>query len=264
LQWQFGAVGTATWSGVPLAAILEKAGAKKSAVEVILVGADKGAVTSDPQSAGAIPFDRSIPIEKARAPETLLAYSMNGEPLTPSHGAPLRAIVGGWYGMAAIKWLAKIIVTETPYDGFWQTFDYAHWERRHGGLATLKPVTAMHPKAQIARPAFGEIVAAGQAYTVRGYAWAGEENIAKVEFSADGGQTWSEAKLTGEAKPFCWQAWEYLWTAPAPSGTAKLLARCYDAKGRGQPEKRDPDRRTYEINHPVPVEVAIRTAGRTP
>ncbi len=258
LQWQFGAVGNAEWTGVPLAAILEKAKAKASAVEVILVGADKGMIAGDHPSPGAIAFDRSIAIEKAKKPEVILAYKQNGEALSASHGFPLRAVIGGWYGMASVKWLSRIIVTEKPYDGFWQTFDYATYERRDGGLASLVPITAMLPKAQIARPLIGEVVPAGKAYTVRGSAWAGEAAVGKVEVSLDGGKTWIEAKLVGEAKPFCWQMWSYSWDVPNAAGPAKLLCRCTDAAGKGQPEKRDPDRRTYAINHLVPVEVTIR------
>ena len=258
LQWQFGAVGNAEWTGVPLAAILEKAKAKASAVEVILVGADKGIIAGDHPTPGVIAFDRSIAIEKAKKPEVILAYKQNGEALSASHGFPLRAVIGGWYGMASVKWLSRIIITEKPYDGFWQTFDYATYERRDGGLASLVPITAMLPKAQIARPLIGEVVPAGKAYTVRGSAWAGEAAVGKVEVSLDGGKIWIEAKLVGETKPFCWQMWTFTWDVPNAAGPAKLLCRCTDAAGKGQPEKRDPDRRTYAINHLVPVEVTIR------
>jgi DMSO/TMAO reductase YedYZ molybdopterin-dependent catalytic subunit len=258
LQWQFGAVGTAEWTGVPLAAILERAKAKPSAVEVILVGADKGAIAADPPTPGPIPFDRSIPIEKAKRPEVLLAHAMNGEALPAAHGGPLRAVVGGWYGMASVKWLTRVVVTEKPYDGYWQTFDYSYFERRDGGLPTLKPVAAIQPKAQIARPAFGEVVPAGKPYTVRGFAWAGEQSVGKVEVSTDGGKTWAGAALEGAERPFCWRQWGFVWDVPAAKGPMKLVARCTDSAGKGQPEKRDPDRRTYMINHLVPVEVTVR------
>jgi DMSO/TMAO reductase YedYZ molybdopterin-dependent catalytic subunit len=258
LQWQFGAVGNAKWTGVPLSAILERAKVKATAVEVILVGGDKGTLGGDHPTPGPIAFDRSIPIEKAKKPEVLLAYKQNGVDLTPSHGFPLRAVVGGWFGMASVKWLSRIIVTEKPYNGFWQTIDYATYERRDGGLATLTPITAMQPKAQIARPLIGEIVPAGKAYTVRGSAWAGEAEVAMVEVSADGGKTWAEAKLGGQKDPFCWRQWEYAWTAPATAGPVKLLCRCVDANGKGQSETRDADRRTYVINHLVPVEVTVQ------
>jgi DMSO/TMAO reductase YedYZ molybdopterin-dependent catalytic subunit len=261
LQWQQGAVGTAEWTGVPLKNVLEITGVNATAKEVILIGADKGAI-ADPATPGAIAFDRSIPLEKALKPECILATHMNGQPLTPSHGFPLRAVIGGYYGMASVKWLSRIVVTDKPYDGFWQTFDYSHWQRRDGGLASLVPVGPMQPKAQIARPTFGEVVPPNTAYTIRGAAWAGEASVSKVEVSVDGGATWQAATFTTDAKPFCWRLWELDWRSPAKTGPLKLLCRCVDDAGRGQPEKRDSDRRTYMINHPVPVEITIGEARK--
>ncbi|CAN5307119.1 sulfite oxidase [soil metagenome] len=256
LQWQQGAVSTAEWGGITLKSILDLAGVKPNTKEVIMVGADSGSI-ADPATPGVIHFDRSIPIEKAMKPECILATHMNGEPLTASHGFPLRAVIGGWYGMAAVKWLTRIVVTDKPYDGFWQTFDYSHWQRRDGGLATLVPVTAMQPKAQIARPTFGEVVPASAKYTIRGAAWAGETNPKSVEVSTDSGTTWAEAKFTTDAKPFCWRLWEFEWNVPAATGTVKLMTRCTDDLGQRQPDKRDGDRRTYMINHTIPVDVTI-------
>ncbi len=258
LQWGFGAVGNAEWTGVPLAAILDEAGVKPSAVEVVLVGAETGAIAADPSTPGPIHFDRSLPIAKARRPEVLLAYKMNGADLTASHGAPLRAVVGGWYGMAAVKWLTRVVVVEKPHAGYWQTMDYSVWERKAGEVPSLVPVTAIQPKASISRPAGFEVVPAGKPYAVTGAAWAGEEKVAKVEVSADGGKTWAAAELVGEDKPFCWRMWKYTWAVPPTAGTATLVARATDAAGRGQPDKRDPDRRTYMINHLIPVEVTVR------
>jgi DMSO/TMAO reductase YedYZ molybdopterin-dependent catalytic subunit len=255
LQWGQGAVGNAKWDGVPLAAILDKAGAKNSAVEVILEGADTGQVNTDPRSPGTIHFARSLPIDKAKKDEVLLAHSMNGEPLTPAHGFPLRAVVGGWYGMASVKWLQRIIVTEKPYQGFWQTLDYSYFERKDG-LPTLRPVTAMQPKAILARPGLHEVIPE-RAYRVFGAAWAGERAVSKVEVSLDGGKTWAGAKLLGDAKPVQWVLWEYVWDKP-PRGPASLVARATDDEGRTQPATRDVDRRTYMINHLVPTPVVVR------
>lgn len=258
LQWQNGAVGTAEWTGVPLSAVLEKAGVKPSAVEVILVGADKGTIAADPATPGPIHFDRSLPLKKAMQPEVMLAWAMNGEPLPKSHGGPLRLIVGGWYGMASVKWVSRIIVTEKPHQGYWQTFDYSYYSRRDGGLPEMTPITAIEPKAQIARPQMGETVPAGKPYTVRGAAWAGENSIARVEVSTDGGKTWQQAKLVGPEKPHCWRLWEWTWNVPAQAGPAEVLARTVDSAGRGQPEKRDIDRRSYMINHLIPTNVMVR------
>jgi DMSO/TMAO reductase YedYZ molybdopterin-dependent catalytic subunit len=254
VPWGPGAVSNAEWTGVPLAAVLEMAKIKPGAVEVILVGADVGTVTGSP---GAIHFDRSLPLEKARKPEVLLAYKMNGEDLSAAHGAPVRAVVGGWYGVASVKWLTRLVVTAKPHAGFWQTTDYSIYRRRNG-LPEVAPITTMQPKAAIARPALHEAVPAGKPYKVFGAAWAGEAKVARVEVSTDGGKTWDAATLTGEDRPFCWRTWEYAWKVPAEKGRAKLLARATDADGATQPEKRDPDRRNYMINHLVPVEVIVR------
>ena len=109
IRWELGAVSTAEWKGVPLAAVLERAGVKPNAVEVILEGSDRGEFKApDPKTPGVIPYARSLPLAKAKAPEVLLAYEMNGEPLPPRHGHPVRAVVAGWYGMASVKWLKRV------------------------------------------------------------------------------------------------------------------------------------------------------------
>ncbi len=256
LQWGQGAVGNAEWTGVPFAAILEKAGVRAGAVDVILEGADKGQVNSDPKSPGVISFARSIPIEKARKPEVLLAHHMNGAALTPAHGFPARAIVGGWYGMASVKWLTRIVVTEKPFQGFWQSLDYSYFVRRDG-QPTLIPVTTMQPKAIVARPTMNEVIPAGKPTRLFGAAWAGERAVAKVEVSIDGGKTWSAGKLLAEPKPLQWVLWEFAWEKPA-KGKFGILARATDDAGQTQPATRDPDRRTYMINHLVPVDVTVR------
>jgi DMSO/TMAO reductase YedYZ molybdopterin-dependent catalytic subunit len=255
-QWGNGAVGNADWTGVPLRAILEKAKVRPGAVEVVLVGADKGAIGSDPPTPGPINFDRSLPMAKALKDEVIIAHQMNGADLTGPHGAPVRAVVGGWYGMASVKWLTRIVVLDHAFRGYWQTMDYSYWDRRNG-LPVLRPISGILPKAAIARPSEQEIVPAGKPYKVAGAAWAGENKVSRVEVSTDGGKTWAAAKLTGEDKPFCWRFWEYDWT-PAAAGPVKLVSRCVDDNGRTQPEQRDPDRRTYMINHLVPVEVIVR------
>jgi DMSO/TMAO reductase YedYZ molybdopterin-dependent catalytic subunit len=255
LQWGNGGVGNAKWTGVPLGAVLERAGVKAGAADVVLVGADKGAVTSDPPSPGPIHFDRGIPLAKAKADETLLAWEMNGEPLTAAHGAPLRAVVGGWYGMAAVKWLTRVVVTDRPHAGFWQTMDYSIWDRTNAASPQVVPITAIQPKAVITSPELNTVVAAGKKLTVTGVAWAGEQAVKSVELSADGGKTWAAATVEA-SKPLTWAKWTAEVT-PA-KGPVSLVARCTDAKGNAQPEKRDPDRRTYMINHLVPVDVTAR------
>src|SRR5947207_7686590 len=129
VQWGLGAVGTAQWTGVPLSLLLDRAGVNANACEVILEGTD-GGMLEDPKSPpGKLHFARSIPLQKARA-DVLLAYKMNGSDLPPEHGFPVRAIVPGWYAMASIKWLQRIIVTDERFTGYYQTIDYAYWKRR--------------------------------------------------------------------------------------------------------------------------------------
>jgi DMSO/TMAO reductase YedYZ molybdopterin-dependent catalytic subunit len=256
VQWGLGAVGTAEWSGVPLSILLDRAGVKANACEVILEGSDHG-ILEDPKSPpGELNFARSIPLEKARA-DVLLAYKMNGSDLPPQHGFPVRAIVPGWYAVASIKWLQRIIVTDEPFTGYYQTIDYAYWKRRDE-IGELTPLTEMQIKAEIARPAQGETVPANSSVRVRGAAWTSGGEITKVDLSTDGGSTWSEVNLIGESKPNAWRLWEFNWQTPAAPGKQTLIARATDSLGRTQPTRRDRDRGTYMINHLLPIEVEVR------
>ena len=256
VQWGLGAVGTAQWTGVPLSALLERAVVKATAREVILEGAD-GGILEDPKSPpGKLHFARSIPLGKARA-DVLLAYKMNGEELPPQNGFPVRAIVPGWYAMASIKWLQRIIVTEQAFTGYYQTIDYAYWKRLEQE-AELTPLTEMQVKAEIAKPAQAETVPANSSVRVHGAAWTSDGQITKVELSTDGGTTWGQANLLGEPKPNAWRLWEFNWQTPAAAGNQTLIARATDSLGRTQPVHRDPDRGTYMINHLLPITVEVR------
>ena len=256
VQWRLGAVGTAEWTGVPLSVLLDRADMKPSAREVILEGTD-GGMLEDPKSPpGQLRFTRSIPLEKARA-DVLLAYKMNGSDLPPEHGFPVRAIVPGWYAMASIKWLQRIIVTDQPFTGYYQTIDYAYWNRR-AGVAELTPLTEMQIKAEIAKPAQGETVPANSRVRVHGAAWTSDGQITKVELSTDGGSTWNETSLLGAPKANAWRLWEFNWQTPAAAGSQTLMARATDSLGRTQPVLRDPDRGTYMINHLLPIEVEVK------
>jgi DMSO/TMAO reductase YedYZ molybdopterin-dependent catalytic subunit len=257
VAWQLGAIGNAEWTGVALGDILSRAGLRKSAVEIVLEGADRGSVNDDPKSPGPIAFARSLPVEKALKPEVLLAHSVNGRPLPAEHGAPLRAVVGGWYGMASVKWLTRILAVEAPFAGYWQTMDYSYF-RRVDGLPVLTSIGEMQVKSAIARPATGESVPRDSDYRIFGAAWAGEAAIARVDISVDGGAHWSPATLIDRAAPFCWRFWEYRWRTPSAPGRVRLLARATDSRGRVQPMDRNPDLRTYLIHHAVPVDVVVR------
>jgi DMSO/TMAO reductase YedYZ molybdopterin-dependent catalytic subunit len=256
VQWTVGGVSNAEWKGVPLAFLLEKARPRQGAVEVILEGADSGSVKDPPRPEQPIHFARSLPLAKARSEEVILAYEMNGKPLPKSHGFPLRAVVGGWYGMASVKWVTRIIVTTKPFGGYFQTTSYTTWEKEEG-VATMRPITQILPKSIIVSPGPGEKLAGGKAHRVRGLAWAGEASVQQVEISSDGGKNWSAVKLLDAVKPFTWRFWEYEWQAPQTRGSVNLMARARDDHGRLQPLERVPDRRNYLINHVVPVPVEL-------
>jgi len=255
VQWELGAVGNASWTGVPLAALLERAKPKSGAIEVILAGADEGQVDKTPTPAGKISYCRSLPLAKARG-DALLAYEINGDKLSAAHGFPLRAIVPGWYAMASVKWLTRIIVIDKPFNGFYQSLDYSYWDRS-GILPTLMPLTELQTKAEIARPRNGETVAANSAYRVYGAAWTGAGEITRVEVSCDSGQNWRDAKLLGESVKNAWRLWEYEWRTPA-AGRHQIIARATDSRGFVQSTGRSSDRGTYMINHLLPIEVEVR------
>ena len=254
-QWEGGAVGNAEWTGVRLADLLQRAGVRPGVCEVILEGADEGEIKSPPRPHGKIHYSRSLPLAKAND-DVLLALRMNGKELSPGHGFPLRAIVPGWYGMAAVKWLTRVLPTTVPYHGYYQTIDYAYW-KRGSSAPSLLPITTMRVKAQIARPEFAEAVRAGEPYRVHGAAWTSGAKIARVEMSVDGGATWNDAILTGESPPAAWQLWEYEWKVPPTPGRALLMARATDSEGRTQPSEHHDDRGSYLIHHWLAIEVNI-------
>jgi len=256
VQWGLGAVGNASWTGVLLSNVLDCAKVRAGAIEVILDGADEGNVDKTPTPAGKISYCRSLPLNKARA-DVLLAYEMNGEKLSAPHGFPLRAIVPGWYAMASVKWLRRIVVTDKPFNGFYQSLDYSYWDRS-GPLPTLAPLAEQQTKTEIARPENGETIAANSSYRVHGAAWSGTGEITRVELSVDSGRTWQDTKLLGEPVKNAWRLWECEWRTPATAGSYTIFARATDSRGFVQPVERSGDRGTYMINHLLPVEVVIR------
>ncbi len=257
LQWGNGAVSTAEWTGVPLIDVLYRAGLRSDAVEVVLEGADRGEVTSEPRSPGVIHYARGLGMTKACHRDVLLAYRMNGANLSREHGFPLRAVVPGWYGMASVKWLARIVVVTRPFNGFFQSLDYSIFQRRDG-LVSVTPITAMQVKAIIAGPTSMQRIAPNTNVRIHGVAWTGESTIARVEVSTDDGRTWTAARLLDNARAHSWRLWEHPWRSPAQPGRVPLMARATDARGNTQPLTRDTDRRNYMINHVMPVEVDVR------
>jgi DMSO/TMAO reductase YedYZ molybdopterin-dependent catalytic subunit len=259
LRWEQGGVSNAEWTGVPLATLLDRAGVRSGAVEVILEGYDTGRVgLPSPASAGEISFARSLPLDKARSADVLLVWQMNGEDLTPHHGFPVRVVVPGWYGMASIKWLKRIVVTDRPYNGYFQTFAYTIWQRPHEGLPTLVSVGEQDVKSQIARPAAQENIPAGGTCRIFGAAWAGKPEITRVDVSTDGGKTWNAATLDEKSVSNAWRFFHFDWQTPRTPGKNILMSRATDARGRTQPMLHDPDRRDAMITFVQPLEVHVR------
>ena len=258
VRWEQGAVSNAEWTGVPLRDVLDRAGLRQDAVEVVLEGSDRGQFQPPhPKTPGVISYARSLALEKARQPEVLLAWGMNGEALSQMHGYPVRAIVPGWYGMASVKWLKRIVVMDTPFHGYFQTFEYATWHRR-AGLPHLVPVSTVQIKAQIARPTKNELVFADTHCQVFGAAWTGEGQVTKVEVSTDGGNRWAEAELLDESMRYTWRLWQHEWHTPARPGRYTIMARASDDRGRTQPMDRDDDRRDAVVNHVQRIVVEVR------
>lgn len=262
VPWELGAVGTARWTGVPLSAVLERAGLPEvvAAWEVVLEGADRGVMTEPVPSPGEISYARSVPLAKA-LDDVLLAHEMNGEALTPDHGFPVRAVVPGWYGMASVKWLTAVRVVPGPFLGYFQTVDYAYWEEKDGLPPQLRPIGPLQLKAAIARPAPREVVPCGVTYEVTGAAWSGEADVARVEVSMDGGCTWADAEFLDPPMPHVWRRWRFRWQTPEGPGSRTLLARATDTRGRTQPTCHDPARGSYMITHPLPIEVDVRESS---
>src|SRR5262245_45197104 len=235
VQWGAGAVGHAEWTGVPLRLLLEEAGVRPGAIEVLFEGTDCGTEADHPE---VMPFARSLPLDKALAADTLLVYRMNGEPLEPRHGFPLRLFVPGWYGVASVKWLRRIEVLDRPFHGYYQSKKYTVQRPGPDGTPRTVVVGPMEVKSEVLRPRPGAVLGVGP-NRVSGAAWAGEEAVARVEVSTDGGKSWGDASLVGPQAQYSWTLWEYLWEAGEP-GEHTLLARAVSAGGRGQAAEADP------------------------
>src|SRR5580692_10279376 len=212
-QWELGAVGNAEWTGVPLAALLERAGLAEDACEIVLEGADRGTPAEKPVPPGPICYARSVPRDKAIQREVLIAYQMNGRDLPLAHGYPVRAIVPGHYGMASVKWLTHVHAVREPFRGYWQTSDYGYWAYPEG-RPVRRALGEMKLKSEIVRPRIYETLAPNQVYTVCGAAWAGETEVTEIAVSTDGGQTWAEAEFLDPVQRHAWRRWNFDWLTP--------------------------------------------------
>ncbi len=239
-MWKHGAVSTARWTGVPLALVLARSGFADDAVEVLFEGADSGL----PKDAGAnIAFARALPMRVALDPDTILALEMNGSPIPPAHGAPVRLIVPGWYGMASVKWVSRIAVLTAPFAGYFQSSRYIY-DAGDGTKAT--PVRRIRVKSMIASPAEGIPVPVGPV-TVKGWAWSGEGEITRVELAAGDGENWRPARLLPRISEHGWRGWEINWDA-SERGRCALKSRATDSVGNVQPERVEWNRFGYGNN----------------
>jgi sulfite oxidase len=228
--WGPGATGTATWSGVSLADVLALAGPLRAAAHVGFDGADLC-----PEAKPAQRFGGSIPIDKASRPEVVLAWAMNGEPLAPVHGAPLRVVVPGYIGARSVKWLERIEVRSKPWEGYFQDVVYRLLpEDGTPGPGAGMPLGLVALNADVLSPADGETVAPG-AVEVRGYAFAGgERHVARVDISLDGGGSWSQAELLDDLGRWAWRHWRC--TLDLAPGEHEILVRAWDSSAATQPE----------------------------
>jgi sulfane dehydrogenase subunit SoxC len=228
--WLEGAVGTAVWTGVRLRDVLADAGPTGAAVDVVATGADHGIERGVEQD-----YQRGLPLAQALRADVLLAHEMNGAPLPPQHGFPLRLLVPGWYGMASVKWLTSLTVTATPFRGFQNAVAYRF---KHDLDDAGEPVTRIAPRALVVPPGFPDfgsrrrVVDHGEVF-LEGRAWSGCGSVVRVELSADGGSSWWDAALEPAPGRHAWSRWTTTWAAVR--GDVMLWVRATDDSGRTQP-----------------------------
>ncbi len=229
--WLHEAVGTARWRGTPLRALLAEAGVTDQAVELVFTGLDQGLEGGIEQA-----YQRSLSRMDAHRPEVLLAYEMNGAPLLPQHGFPLRLLVPGWYGMTSVKWLTRITAVDRPFEGYQQSQSYRlRQEEDEAG----EPLSRMLPRSLMAPPGFPEFptrrrfVSPGPCL-LEGRAWSGLGELVAVDVSTDGGDRWSAAEVEDDVgSPWAWRRWTFEWNAT--EGEHELCCRARDAAGNEQP-----------------------------
>ncbi|GAA2901151.1 sulfite oxidase [Streptosporangium fragile] len=248
--WRLGGIGVARWRGVPLATVLDLAGLTPDAVDVMARGLDPGYVSGGVDLG---PVRRPIPVAKALQ-DVILAYEMNGRPLPPDHGHPVRLVVPSWIGLASIKWVGDIEVSASPLFSPWNTELYRMFGAAHppqGGA----PLTVRGVRSAFELP-WNATLAAGRAHVLHGRSWSGHGRITAVEVSVDGGVTWRRAQLRGPHVVPAWARWHVTWS-PQETGPRTLLARAVDETGATQPQRTPHNEFGYlfdaVVHHPVTV-----------
>lgn len=237
-----GMVSTGQWGGVPLWPLLQRAKPKTGALEVVMEGADAGLDELVPVP---VQYARSVPLSMLPDLPGMLALTMNGEPLRPEHGFPVRAVLPGLYGVQNVKWLSRLTVVSKPFQGFYQTQRYVGLKSTSEGVR-MEEILRQRVKSQIARVSPRPEAGKG-AYRATGAAWSGGKEIARVEVSADGGKRWGRAELTPSKNAYSWVLWTYDFTASP--GSHEVVARATDAAGRVQPLERDSSVLTGYVNN---------------
>jgi DMSO/TMAO reductase YedYZ molybdopterin-dependent catalytic subunit len=255
--WLDEAVGTGRWRGAALASLLEECGVLDDAVEVLFTGLDRGTENGLEQD-----FARSLPLAEALRDEVVLAYELNGQPLPPQHGFPLRLVVPGWYGMTNVKWLSSVTVLAQPFAGPQQAVSYRLRETED---QPGEPLTRMLPRALLVPPGIPDFptrertVAAGR-LTLEGRAWSGWAPIAAVEVSTDGGATWRAATVGRDVEsPWAWSPFHVAWDATP--GRHELRCRATDAAGNVQPDEPAWNLGGYANNAVQRVPVTVAPGG---
>jgi DMSO/TMAO reductase YedYZ molybdopterin-dependent catalytic subunit len=235
---------------VPVREVLARAVVSPDGTSVVCEGADHGPFEDAPD----VRYARSLSVTdlERRGGEILLAYAMNGEPLTPDHGAPMRLIVPGWYAMASVKWLRSLRVIPGSFEGAFQTDQYVYrWPD-----GSHEQVTGMRVRSLITDPIPGSVVGQGRR-TIRGKAWSGGGTVSGVEVAIDGEEAWQPASLKTPAGPYAWQEWTFDWVAPSV-GRHLICARARDSSGAAQPDVAPPNALGYGNNAIQPVVVDVR------
>jgi DMSO/TMAO reductase YedYZ molybdopterin-dependent catalytic subunit len=243
-QWDDHAISNARFTGVSLADVLDRAQVEADANEVVATGYDIDGEGTH--------FQRGLPLEVARRPEVMLAYEMNGEPIPPANGGPVRLVVPRWAGIASVKWPMSIELVNAPFGGYYNAERYIFVDEQGQTLGTVRE---MPVKSIIAWPREGEGVPLGS-HTVFGFAWSGHGGIERVEVSVDGQQSWSLARLIRSSDPLGWTRWEYTWT-PASRGVTSLAVRATDSAGNSQPAVARWNRFGYQMNAILSREIKV-------
>jgi len=251
--WLVEAVGTGEWTGARLRDVLGPAGVRDDVVEILFTGLDRGIEGGVEQV-----YERSLPLAEALGDDALLAYALNGEPLPPQHGFPLRLVIAGWYGMAHVKWLAGVTALTEPFDGYQQTTGHRLYDA-DGTAGDL--VTRILPRSLTVPPGIPDFMSrdrfldAGPC-TLRGRAWSGWAPVERVEVSTDGGATWADAELEAPLGDRAWRGWSFAWDAPP--GRSVLCSRATDAAGNAQPVEPPWNLKGYVNNGVERIPVTVR------